>query len=123
MFVFMYECLCACMHVYVCARVCVSPALFCYFLFERERVWVFERRDAYIAVMRLVESVDDTITCQKIVLAELLKPLEVGQTTYCYSTLLVCASSMDVLQCTAVTEAQIASYALSSSLLIGVPTP
>lgn len=34
-------------------------------------------RDAYIAVMRLVESVDDTITCQKTILAELLKPLEV----------------------------------------------
>lgn len=34
-------------------------------------------RDAYIAVIRLVESVDDTITCQKTILAELLKPLEV----------------------------------------------
>ena len=89
------------MHVYVSARLCGSPALFFHsfftlaraficILYERERVWVFERRDAYIAVMRLVESVDDTITCQKIVLAELLKPLEVGQTTYCYSTLLVC---------------------------------
>lgn len=35
-------------------------------------------RDAYIAVIRLVESVDDTITCQKTILAELLKPLEVS---------------------------------------------
>lgn len=34
-------------------------------------------RDAYVAVMRLVESVDDTVTCQKTILAELLKPLEV----------------------------------------------
>ncbi|CAM9405372.1 unnamed protein product [Scytosiphon promiscuus] len=33
-------------------------------------------RDAYIAVMRLVESVDDTITCQKTILAELLMPVE-----------------------------------------------
>ena len=31
-----------------------------------------------MAVMRLVESVDDTVTCQKTILAELLKPLEVG---------------------------------------------
>lgn len=30
-----------------------------------------------MAVIRLVESVDDTITCQKTVLIELLKPLEV----------------------------------------------
>lgn len=36
-------------------------------------------RDAYIAVIRLVESVDDTITCQKTILAELLKPLEVSE--------------------------------------------
>ncbi|CAN0530065.1 unnamed protein product, partial [Ectocarpus sp. 12 AP-2014] len=28
-------------------------------------------RDAYIAVIRLVESVDDTVTCQKTILAEL----------------------------------------------------
>lgn len=34
-------------------------------------------RDAYVAVIRLVESVDDTITCQKMLLAELLQPLEV----------------------------------------------
>lgn len=34
-------------------------------------------RDAYIAVIRLVESVDDTISCQKTILSELLKPLEV----------------------------------------------
>ncbi|CAN0028431.1 unnamed protein product, partial [Discosporangium mesarthrocarpum] len=34
-------------------------------------------RDAYVAVIRLVNSVDDTVTCQKIILSELLKPLEV----------------------------------------------
>lgn len=33
-----------------------------------------------MAVMRLVESVDDTITCQKTILAELLKPLKVKAT-------------------------------------------
>ncbi|KAG5187252.1 armadillo-type protein [Tribonema minus] len=32
-------------------------------------------RDAYLAVLRLVASVDDTVTCQKSVLAELLVPL------------------------------------------------
>ena len=39
--------------------------------------WFSFPRDAYVAVMRLVESVDDTVTCQKTILAELLKPLEV----------------------------------------------
>jgi hypothetical protein len=32
-------------------------------------------RDAYLAVLRLIASVDDTVTCQKTVLAELLLPV------------------------------------------------
>lgn len=71
-----------------CAFVCLSfcsfgapllralPAMrFVFFVFS----FFALARDAYIAVMRLVESVDDTITCQKTILAELLKPVEVGR--------------------------------------------
>lgn len=53
---------------------------FCLFLtvfFFHPFLFFCSPRDAYVAVMRLVESVDDTVTCQKTILAELLKPLEV----------------------------------------------
>lgn len=54
-------------------------------------------RDAYVAVMRLVESVDDTVTCQKTILAELLKPLEVTRTSECGCC--CCAVAALLLRC------------------------